>query len=564
MEPPTMNSSDSHSLKRDTLFGIVIFILGLVILVVSGSTPWKEVGWQIGWLLVAIGTPLILWRLFLNLANQNLIGIMALMRKEKLQAIIKDKKRSKKLIADSIVEWAQSQKGGIIRIKGVTLNLIFGNTGILKELVEEDKLINGDKKAIRVLLLNPYSMNAITRSIQESRPFQVNYDPVSDICKHTLKLHKKCVLYEDFECTVDNIKDLMKFHKKHQLRIDCKIYSTASPSFLLLDGKRAISENLILARKKDDPEGKLYGLLPHLVYGNGEIKDSLESHFDYIWDYDSIPLADFHTEVEEKYYEINRLFLLYSLQKEIWEREWSGKQPGRSFDSAYDQLYQGYKEFYPGFSPKKILDLGCGDGGGGSRTFLEEYPGATINFVDIAENAIKLFKQNIEAVNQKYEMEKKPKLDVRNAELEDCDMLTFLNRCEPLQYSLVHANFSIIYMTKIKAVEIYRKIFDTLYRGGIFMLSVWTTKYFNMPIGKHGEEGYRPPHEFTRIPMTEDLQVLIGGSTRIGEIRRFYRGYEELLEEFQSADEKKVMDFENIHFRYYEDGAILRVWVKKK
>jgi hypothetical protein len=86
-----------------------------------------------------------------------------------------------------------------------------------------------------------------------------------------------------------------------------------------------------------------------------------------------------------------------------------------------------------------------------------------------------------------------------------------------------------------------------------------------MPVGEHGEKGKRPPHTFVRVPMTEDLRVLNSGPRlRIGEIRRFYQDMDELMEEFRSADEDKLMDFENIAYRYYENGAVLRVWVRKK
>ena len=558
-----MNQQENPSI----FFSIIVFVFGILILVISQFTTWRQVGSDFGWTLVAIGLPLILWGVFKNLSRLNAISTIMLMRKEKLQLIVKDKERSKKLIAESIFEWARSEVGDTIKIKGVTLNLIFSNKGILRELIYDKKLININSKKIQVLLLNPYSINAMTRSIQESRPFkrEERPDPVKDICEHTLAFHKKCVLYEDFESSAKNISDLMNNPEKHKIPIECKIYSTASPSFLLIDNNRAISENLILAKKKNDPEGKLYGMLPHLIYENGEIKDGLENHFDYIWSYDSLPLEDFHEEVEEKYYEINRLFLLYSLQKEIWERQWDqkfhgGSPKGRSADSPYDLLYKGYKDLYPDFSPRRILDLGCGDGGGGSFDILKEYQNAKINFIDISQNAIEIFKKDIEDLKAKDR-----EFDDRNATFESCDMLTFLNRCEPLQYSLVHANFSIIYMTKIKAIEIYRKIFSTLRNGGIFMLSVWTTNYFNMPIGEHGKEGFRPPHVFIRVPMTEDLQILSEGSKlRQGEIRRFYHDFDELLEEFQSADEHKVMDFENIHYQYYENNAVLRVWVKKK
>jgi SAM-dependent methyltransferase len=557
MNSPRMSSSESSSLKLDTIFGLVMAVIGVVILLLASRLgDWQDKAWDFGMGMIFIGTPLIFWRLFLNLADLRLVSILTLMRKENLEMVIKDKLRSKKIITDSIYEWAQDQKEGTLKLKGVTLNLVFGNNGVLNEVIEKNRLVNRDQKKIEVLLLNPYSMNAITRSIQEKRPFEEETDTVKAICAYTLDQHMRYTLYDDFKQSSNNIKDLIKNKSRYKIAMECRVYSTASPSFLLVNKRRAISENLILGKKKNDPEGKLYGLLPHFIYGNGEIKDSLESHFDYIWRYDSIPLEDFHEEVEEKHYEINRLFMLYSLQKEIWERQW--KEKGRSLISEYDILYQVYKELYPNLSPRRILDLGCGDGGGGSLTVLEENPNAKFDLVDIAETAIKYFKENITIVEQRKQVNYHVTLNAN-------DMLTFLNRCEPLQYSLVYANFSIIYMTKIKAIEIYRKIFEVMHGGGIFALSLWTTCYFDMPIGAHGEEGKRPAHTFVRIPMTEDLRVLSGGSRlRIGEIRRFYRGFDELMEEFRSADEHSVMDFENIQHSTYENGAILRVWVGKK
>ncbi len=555
-----MNSQErsetrTPSIETSTIFGVVVIVFGIICVYISKYMSNNYFA-EFGWILVAIGTPLILGKLFFNIFNSNLISILLFIRKENLISISKDKARNKKTIIESILGWAQNYESDIIKIKGVSLNLVFGNNGVLKECIEEKKIINRDRKEIRVLLLNPYSMNAITRSIQESRPFVFEKDPVIAICGHTLDEHRQHVLYQEFEQTLRNIRDLIKHSSKHKITIECRIYSTLSPSFLLINEGRAISENLILSKVKDKAEGKLYGVLPIIVYGKGEIKDSLENYFDYMWNYDSISIDDFHERVEEKYYEINRLFLLYNLQNEIWERQWQEKSPGRSFGSTYDMLYQGYKLYFPDHSPKSILDLGCGDGGGGSLTILKEHPDAKIDFIDVSVNAIKLLKANI--INNG--------LDSSNINMEAVDMLTFLNRCAPLQYSLIHANFSIIYMTKIKAIEIYKKIFNALDSGGVFMLSLWTTNYFKMPISsKHGEAGCRPGHIFTRVPMTEDLQVLIGGSDlRKGEIRRFYRDYKELLEEFEIADENKGIDIEMIHYKSYENDAILRVWLKKK
>jgi SAM-dependent methyltransferase len=331
----------------------------------------------------------------------------------------------------------------------------------------------------------------------------------------------------------------------------------------LINDQKAFIESLVHIKKED--ELKLKGLMPHLVYGDGEIRDGLETYFNYIWKYDSVYLDDFHENVEEKYYEINRLFLLYGLQKEIWDKQWgakwNAKGGGRSRGSIFHELYDRANEFFPQFSPKSILDLGCGDGGGGSLSIYREHLDAKIDFVDISAIAINILKDNIE------ELKIKEDIDNPNAVCTVSDMLTFLIRHKQRQYSLVYANFSIIYMTKIKTIETFRRIFNAMHPNGIFMLSVWTVNYFKMPMGQHGEEGYRPMHEFTPVPMTENLQILTGGvgsDMRLGEIRRFYRDYEELLQEFREADENNDMDFENIKHLYYEDDAILRVWVQKK
>jgi SAM-dependent methyltransferase len=553
-----MSSQDDKtpSKRYETALGVGVLIIGIFLVLIVQNTSFQDYGERFGFILISFGTGLIIWGVYSLVSHSDLIGFIAFMKKENLTAIFKDQDRGKTLITRSIREWAENPAADIIRLKGVTLNIAFSNHGVLTEYVSQNKIINKEVKQIRVLLLNPYSMNAITRSIQESRPLKPESNPTEDICNHTLPLHKQEILYLDFERTIRNIKDLIQNSSTFKVNLLCHIYSSASPNFLLINSKRAISENLILGRKKDEPKGKLYGILPHLVYGNGKIKESLEVHFDYLWDYDSIPLEDFHEEVEEKYYEINRLFLLYNLQKEIWDEQW--KKKGRSRKSEFDILYQDFKELDPDASPNRILDLGCGDGGGGSLEILKEHPNTMFDYVDISPTAIGFMRDNI------TELEERNGIHYHYT-LNACDMLTFLNRCEPALYAMVYANFSIIYMTKIKAIEIYRKIFATLQSGGVFMLSLWTTNYFKMPVGEHGEKGKRPSHTFVRIPMTEDLRVLSSGPRlRIGEIRRFYQDMDELMAEFQSADEDKAMDFENIHYRTYENEAILRVWVRKK
>ena len=584
MKPRNVNESNVPSLNQ-VIFGVVIFVVGVIILIISNLTNWKS-GNPWGFTLISIGLPFILWRMYDWLKtleffkvrqlmieakkhNIDIFKIMplvkktedidihkivSLMKRENFIDINKDRERGLELIKEIMFEWAKGEAGNTLKISGVAMIHIFGNNGILKDLIEGREIINPSEKRLQILLLNPFSMNAIINSIKQSRPFIADSEPISAITEHTLDQHKMGVLYDEFVRVVRNITDLQNNSSNFKVSIECRIYSSTPPNFLLINSRHAFIESLIHIKKKS--ELRLKGLLPHLVYGEGEIRDGLEVYFDYIWNYDSVRIEDFHNIVEEKNYEINRLFLLYPLQKEIWERQWAGKD-ARTLSSKFDALYEGYKEIFPKFSPKMILDLGCGDGGGGSLTILKEHLHAKINFIDISKNAIDLLEKNIENEG----------LENSNTICTVSDMLTFLIHCASDQYYLVHANFSIIYMTKIKTIETYRRIFKTLCPGGIFMLSVWTNNYFKMPIAKHGEEGHRPPHEFTSVPMTENLKILTGGfgsEKRLGEIRRFYRGFEELLEEFKIADEDAVMDLDNINHRSYEMDAILRVWVQKK
>jgi hypothetical protein len=198
----------------------------------------------------------------------NIINVIRLMRREKLQNIMRDQEKGKELITKSFREWAQSQKGSTIKVKGVTLNLVFRNDGIMRKLIGGKEMINADEKHIQVLLLNPYSMNAITRSIQESRPFDPQNgahadhpdrdpDPVAEICQHTLVQHKEDILYQDFARTERNIRNWLRYSDAHKIEIECRIYNALSPGFLLISDRRAITENLILSEKQDEEQVKL-------------------------------------------------------------------------------------------------------------------------------------------------------------------------------------------------------------------------------------------------------------------------------------------------------------------
>jgi len=562
LEAETMEKNQNDSeIGKDFYFmlilGILLISVGFVIVLVQDGDFYKN----IGYIIVAAGVSFVInMKSIRYIFSQNpIMKIQKSMKENDLTEITRDRERGKVILTKSVLEWARRRKKDTLKVKGVTLELFFKKDGLLHDCIKDNLFFRPETKTMQVLLLNPYSTNAITRSLPESGHIDSTIDPVDAICGHTLGRHKEYILYKDFIGSVENIRKLRVISP---VKIECKIYNTLSPSFLLINNKKAISEVLIQGIMRDDANGKLYGILPKLVFeqGNSEIKDSLENHFDYIWNYDSILLDDFHIEVEEKNYEINRLFLLYNLQKSILERQWAKETKGRSYRSRFDELLIKYKELFPGHAPNRILDIGCGDGGGGSLSLLEENPNAEIFFNDISSNAIELLKTNITI------LENLKNLEYKKYKLVTSDMLTLLSSSESGCYSLVYANFSIIYMTKNKAVEIYKKIFDVLHSGGVFMMSLWTRKYFEMPIGTHGTEGVRPPYKFEEIPMTEDLRVIVGGSdVRKGEIRRFYKDFEELMGEFQIANQNnKFMDLENIHHESYEDGAILRVWVVKK
>lgn len=487
----------------------------------------------------------------------NIFQIVQLMNNVNLETIVKDMEQGGEIISKSIYTWAKScpeeENELILKIKGITLAYIIGSNGVLTKCFN-NKMFNGmENRDVKLLLINPFSTNAILRSISENDAFiDYNKDQAKAICEHTLEKHKKCILYEDFNRSKKNIYQLKKSKISGDVRVDCKIYWSSSPNFLLINKETAIIENLLQGARRDRGS-KLYGRLPHFKYGEGGIKDAIEDEFDYVWNYESIPIEEYHEEEQEKFYEINRMFLLYNLQNKIWDNIWQKR--ARSLDSTYDLLIDKYLEYFPNHQVKSILDLGCGDGGGGSTRLVDIFSGIEICFNDISHKALELLKDKI--VNNKN----------NNLYYSNRDMLTTLKTeiSENRKFSLIHANFSIIYMNNVKAVEVYKKIFHLLEPGGILMLSVWTSDYFNMPLGKHGVQGCRPDFIYTKIPIAEDLRVLIGGSDeRIGEIRRFYKDHHELIKELSQADPDDVMNIKKTKYSYYENRAIIRLWVEKK
>ena len=62
MKPRNVNESNVPSLNQ-VIFGVVIFVVGVIILIISNLTNWKS-GNPWGFTLISIGLPFILWRMY--------------------------------------------------------------------------------------------------------------------------------------------------------------------------------------------------------------------------------------------------------------------------------------------------------------------------------------------------------------------------------------------------------------------------------------------------------------------------------------------------------------------
>jgi SAM-dependent methyltransferase len=662
--------------------------------------------------------------------------------------------KGKQIIKGFFDRWASSSESSTIMMKAVTSRLVFGYGGLLSSIGE---IANADSK-LCVLLLNPYSTNAIIRSVLEGRTFErPSRDQLRD---YTIEKHEKRQLCLDFLQAINHLKHLNTTEKFNGC-IECRIYSSAPPSFILIDTNNALVEHLVLGNTEEKQKDILYGTLPHLHYQAGPARDGLASHFDYVWKLDAIPLADFHEEIEREYYEINRLPLLYNLQQDIWDKQWESDARSRNPDEL--NLYQKFRDSVlplPRDSKNKqsVLDLGCGMGEGGSLDILSDHPEGDFDFVDLSKVAIDKLKAIVDrysdgstamngshcvngvdgldqgtnhpnspesesyncflshntrdkpavralatelrargisiwlddeqlppgipwqpllesgirashsvavlvgadglgpwemqemhaalslAVNDRrpvipvllanapvkpelplllhgrtwvdlrqsadsgnltpldqliwgitggrpdgldvqcsrkawstsvpprqsgraspQEAAPRASLDQRQLEYHSMDMLSFLKQPNDRRFSLIFANFSVIYLTQIKAIETYRWIFRALKSGGILLASVWTRKYFDMRVHEERLPGYRPPYEFRPVPLAEDLRIIIGGpGNRHGEIRRFYRDGSELRRELELADEGRCMDFDNLVVEETQNGAVLCLMIRRR
>ena len=131
-----MTAPDPPAPKMSTSFAVVTVVVGFFMLVVARIMSLKDLE-TVGFLILGIGIPYLLFLVYLNFTNLRIVSLMMLMRKEKLLEISKNKERNKKLIQDRFESWAEKKENSVIKLKGVTLNLFFGNNGLLRDVVQE-------------------------------------------------------------------------------------------------------------------------------------------------------------------------------------------------------------------------------------------------------------------------------------------------------------------------------------------------------------------------------------------------------------------------------------------
>ncbi len=449
-----------------------------------------------------------------------------------------DKYRRGNLVEDNLKK-ALFQEGSNISIIGTSLNSIFGDKGSFIQLVR-DRLVEKFKfEKMRVLILDPLGMSAIIRSAGENTPLR---DPMANpldlFCGHDLETHKNAVLYKDVKNSLDNLKECKEINELKD-RLEFRVYSNMDPVFAISTDDFVITESLIQNRNSKKAssidQATLAGQFPMLFFGRGSVHTALRNSFDYIWDNLSIPYLNYNENVREKYYKINRFMVLLNLQDRYWDKQWKHRTSVSDFKDLLE--YFDCSEL----KVKSILSLGCGNGGGGSLEILKKSldNGVSFEILDVSASAIAQYQDNAR------------KRKVIDGNLEEngvrttvSDMLSFLQgNKDGGKYGLIYANQSIIYMTRIKALEIYKEIHRNLAEGGIFVGSFFSSNYDDMDTGEHNVKDYRPNHEFELIPVEEDLRIITNGE-RKGEIRRFYRSEEELVGELSEFFDKQKMKIE--------------------
>jgi ubiquinone/menaquinone biosynthesis C-methylase UbiE len=420
----------------------------------------------------------------------------------------------------------QPSSSNTLRIMGTTLHSLLGYNGLLadrfKELEKEDARFQ--QIPIRVLIANPISTMAVVRSIAESiyrYPDERDDEPYQLLLRHTEAEHVNCLMYKN-SCEV--MEHILRLRSRGWTNLQCRVFNTSSSVFSIWTNRKCVLENLVLKENRDN-DGKISGELPLIAYKPGRVHSAVKADFDFVWDTLSIPLEHFDLNLERSGYLTSVLPLLLGLQRRYWENAYSQDRKSKTEDWS-PQIINDHLLNCKG---KYILDLGCGDGGGGAleiARYCSEH-GHHFHAVDISSNAIKRFREKLGDASKRVELHSE-------------DMHMFLMHQKDEDFDLIYANISLIYMPRARAKEIIRQIHRCLRNGGVFIARVFSSKYFEIPSEKERVD----ESSFSRFPVAEDLRVISKGS-RIGEIRRFYLDEADVRAEL--LDEPGRAAFKEVH-----------------
>jgi len=120
----------------------------------------------------------------------------------------------------------------------------------------------------------------------------------------------------------------------------------------------------------------------------------------------------------------------------------------------YMKLMSHFMDHLPdGFEPKEILDLGCGNGNA-TATFIEQYSNAQYSLLDASKEMLQLCKQRFKDYSVKC----------INSYFQDFEF-------KKNHFDLIIAGFSLHHCTTAEKQLLFKKIYESLARGGMFMCS---------------------------------------------------------------------------------------------
>lgn len=204
------------------------------------------------------------------------LSVMRLFYRSGIRDAHFDQDHSGKIVSKSLTKslYSDSQR---LWIMGTTLHSLLGDNGLLLRMLEDKdyslaKQLSAHDRKIRLLILNPYSMPGIVRSISESAPFDLLASPIERLMSH-LEGHAQHRLYVDFGQAIRNIK---KVNKKYDI-LECRLYSCVDPFFSAIGDRCVISEALMLS-DSNKPNEKLSGKMPLFYYNGGAVANAIQSY----------------------------------------------------------------------------------------------------------------------------------------------------------------------------------------------------------------------------------------------------------------------------------------------